>query len=121
MRNMKGPNPDDRFMLRVPTGLHVDFTNNIELAKQLELQEAAKTNPTQESFGADRKRLFSTHQDMLRGGADMANLEDLGRKLVDCDMEFGVGGLESINVKALNKFGGAMSEAEFEEATAGSK
>jgi hypothetical protein len=50
----------------------------------------------------------------------MDNLGDLGKKLVDNDLEFGHGGLETINVKAFNKFGSAMSDVEFEESVAGS-
>ena len=35
MKNNEGPNPDDRFQLRVPTGTESDERKTLELAKDL--------------------------------------------------------------------------------------
>ncbi len=56
MKNNDGPNPEDRFQMRVPIGTGIDIRTSVELEKAQESQEAQKKNPDDATIATDRAR-----------------------------------------------------------------
>ena len=58
-RDWLGPNPDDRFQMRVPLGKNVDFVNNTLTEKAVEQEGKTEKNASPEQLKAMQKRIVS--------------------------------------------------------------
>ena len=80
-KNNCGPNPEDTFQLRAPTGQACNFPNKVALNKSLVQSDGIQKSLGEDEISALKSTLFANHSEMLKTGGASMQLESFAKSM----------------------------------------